>query len=247
MEMKSEINTAKNLPLVGTLGIKIAHKDKNSYSVYREMLTGTYCVAGIVTAVFVVMINDFITLWIGSEFCVGLSDRFLFGIAMYCSVILPCVQMARNARGLYKESRNFTIAQALLNLAITLILVPHLGITGALLGTVIARTIITIPFNYALVDKKVFPEHRSKWYELIFGVTVTYLAVLLNRYLLDSIHLRQLTENDILVFILRAVIATLTSAVLIGAYYWITDKSFRQLIGRLLYFCGGFLFKRHKR
>lgn len=219
-----------------SLGIKIAHNDKNSYSVYREMLTGTYCVAGIVTAVFVVMINDFITLWIGSEFCVGLLDRFLFGIAMYCSVILPCIQMARNARGLYRESRNFTIAQALLNLAITLTLVPHLGITGALLGMVIARVVITIPFNYVLVDKKVFPQNRSKRIELIFGAIVTSVAVWINLIVLNDLHLAQQLDNGVLIFIVKACIATLTAGVIVFSYYFLTDRSFRSLIGRLLSF-----------
>ncbi len=230
-----------------SLGIKIAQKDANAYSVYREMLLGVYFMAGIMTSVFMVMINDFITLWIGSEFCVGVVDRALFGLSMYCAVILPCIQTARNARGLYKESRNFTIAQSVLNLVISLILVPFIGITGALLGTVIARIIITVPFNYVLVDKRVFPKTRSKWYELIFGLTVTLFAVGINSYALSNTHLRQITENDILVFIIRAALVTLISGAVMGIYYWITDKSFRRLISRLLSYCRDLISKRKQK
>lgn len=47
-----------------SLGIKIAHHDKNSYDVYREMMAGSFWLAGIIGTVFIAMMNSFVELWI---------------------------------------------------------------------------------------------------------------------------------------------------------------------------------------
>lgn len=70
-----------------SLGIKIAHHDKNSYDVYREMMAGSFWLAGIIGTVFIAMMNSFVELWIGKRYCVSLIDLFLFGLVLYCGII----------------------------------------------------------------------------------------------------------------------------------------------------------------
>lgn len=226
-----------------SMGIKIAKQDKNSYYVYRELLTGVYWAAGVVTAVFFAMVNDFVDLCFGTQYCVGSFNCSLFGTIMYTGIILPCIFIARNACGLYKESKGFTIAQTVANILISVALVPFMGITGVLLGTVISRVVITVPFNYILVDKKVFPQEKSKWYELIAGVAVTGVTALASIGIINIINIGNWIENDIIVFIFNAVVSSLVSVAIITPYYIISDRSFRQLLKRLVTIIKGAAYK----
>lgn len=227
--------------ITASLGIKIANKDSNSYSIYRQMLSGCYWLGSIICCVFVTMINDLITIWIGEEYCVSLLNVFLFGIAMYCGILLPCIQSARNACGLYKESRNFTAFQAILNIIITLTLVPFLGVTGALLGIVIARICVTIPCNYSLVAKKVFPQHKAKWLELI--VPVLFMGLLIMVLLPLKSYLDSVIPSDIIGFIIKAGIFTVICATTSTIFYLCINKSFRQFLTRII----GMFMKRKER
>lgn len=217
-----------------SMAIKIAKKDENSYKVYREIWSGASFSASLVSSVFIIMINDFIEIWVGKEFCIGIIDCILFGIVLYCGMLFPALQVARNARGLYKESRNFTVVQAIVNIVITVVLVPFLGITGALIGTVVARCVITIPCNYLLIDKKVFPEHQSKWLELIIDMAIMFVAVAFELIVLDTIYLDKLVENIYIRFLLKSVISVTLSVIICYIYYWSKDRAFRSLIKRVV-------------
>ncbi len=211
-----------------TLGIKIARKDKNTYSIYRQLLVGSYCIASVLSVVFFVMINDFITLWVGPDYCVNIINRLLFMLIMFCGIILPVMQNVRSVSGLFKESRNFIVAQALLNLTLTLILVPFIGITGALLGTVIARAFITVPFSYTIVYKKVFSEHKKRLWELPLTGSIVVVCALLFGKVIQSIDFAFI-QNDYIIFVTKTVVVVLMSVIVFASYFLGMDKTFRQL------------------
>ena len=218
--------------VTATLGIKIANEDENSYDIFREMLAGSYWLGGIISSVFVCMMNEFVSLWIGEKYCVNQVNLILFSMVLYCGVILPCIQVARNACGLYKESRNFTAAQAAVNLLITIALVPKLGIMGALIGTVFARIFITVPFNYRLVCNKVFSESKTKWGELLISYGLVIAVAFLNQQIISPVGM--MIRNRIIRFIVKTIIVSIISLVIYTAYYYIIDSGFRNFTKRLL-------------
>lgn len=214
-----------------SMGIKIAKHDDNSYDVYREMISGSLWLGGIICTVFAIMMNDFVVFWIGSQYCVNIFDLILFSMVLYCGIILPCIQVARNACGLYKESKNFTALQAIVNLVITIALVPRFGITGALIGTVIARIAITIPCNYYLVNKMVFPARNPRWFELLMSyvwlISLSVLGIKLMTIIPDF------RLPSVLVFLLRTVIVTVIASVIYTTYYWLLNTGFREFVRRI--------------
>lgn len=215
-----------------TLSIKIVSKDEKAYDIYREMLSGSYFIAGIISTVFILMINPFIELWIGSKYCLEMIDVLLFGFILYAGNILPVLYIARNAKGLYKESRNFTVAQAALNIIITVSLVPKIGITGALLGTFVARAIITVPMNYRLIYRKVFPDQRQQWVELIANAVLVLTTTIIVKNIVYNIALNK--DLSVITFIIHTVVAGFITTAIITLYYYLTDSYFRCLVKRAL-------------
>lgn len=217
--------------VTASLGIKIINRDSNSYSIYREMLSFTLFVASLVTTVFMVMINDFVSLWVGEELIVGKLNVFLFGFILYCGILMPCITSARNACGLYKESKNFTIFQAILNLSITLILVPKMGLTGALLGTFIARVCVSIPCNYFLVYNKVFPNCQNKWKELLSGPMLVVILTVIEVLIIKTLRFNgQINHTG--AFVANTIISSVVSLIGCFGFYYFSDKGFRSFIRR---------------
>ena len=215
--------------VTASLGIKIINKDSNSYSIYREMLSFTLFIASFISTVFMVMINDFVTLWVGEELIVGKQNVFLFGFILYYSILLPCISSARNACGLYKESKNFTIIQTIINLIITIVLVPKMGLTGALLGTFIARGCVSIPCNYFLVYKEVFPNHQNNWKELLSGPILVLILVILEVSTIKCFRLNDQINYNI-AFLINTIISTIMSFACCLLFYYFSDNDFRRFV-----------------
>lgn len=213
-----------------TLSIKIVSNDEKAYGIYREMLSGSYYIAGVISTVFIFMINPFIELWIGSKYCLEVFDVFLFGFILYVGNIMPILYIARNSIGLYKESRNFTIAQAVLNIIITVALVPQIGIRGALLGTFIARAIITVPMNYKLIYSYVFPDEKPQWIELIANAILIITTTIVVKGLLNRLPIGR--ELSVVTFLINTVITCLFTTIIMTTYYYFTDLYFRRLVKR---------------
>ncbi|UQZ84334.1 hypothetical protein SK3146_03580 [Paenibacillus konkukensis] len=216
-----------------TIGLKISRNETSSYFVYREILAGSFFIGGTITSVFIVMVNPFIGLWIGTKYELSNLDVCLFGLVLYANIILPSIYVARNAKGLFRESRNFTVVQALLNLIITLVLVPFMGITGALLGAVVARWFVGIPMNYQLVYKGVFPNEKSRWIEWFGNLLILSIVVILS-YQLQLLVFHFFYENDLKSFVLQTFGVSGFSFCSFVIYYWATDKGFRGLVKRIL-------------
>ncbi len=215
-----------------TIGIKAANNDEKTYNVFQEMFSFSLFSGTIVSSVFIIMINDFVELWVGPDFVVSYLNCFLFGTILFTSIIHSCIIVARNAKGLYKESRNFVIFQAVLNIVITVSLVPFIGITGALLGTAIARVVISIPFNYHLVVKRVFPNQKPKWWKLLVATSILIGYSMLSIYLINCFQWKGLCDNQILSFLVLTIFVSLGSILITSLAFLVIDKDFRNLLKR---------------
>lgn len=215
-----------------SFGIKIANKDTNSYGLYREMLSSGYWMSTIITSVFFVMINDFVYLWIGDRFILNKFDVALFTIIMLCGIVSPCIQVVRNASGLYKESRDFTIMQSVLNLVLSIILVPKMGITGALIGTTIARVVITMPFNYSLVAKSVFPEFKSKSYELIIVPILLFVMIGIEEIVVGQVI--PSFDHSLQTFMIKLVVVSSMSVIFSTGFFYLLNTGFREFCQRII-------------
>lgn len=214
-----------------SIGVKLANKDKNTYQVYRKLLGLALLSGSIVTSVFIVMINEFVgNIWVGSQYTVSEINCILFGFIMFSGIIFPCLAVPRNAKGLYRESKWFTIAQAVANLVITICTVPFLGITGALLGTFLARIFITIPCNYLLVQKCVFPSEKKRFWELPCCAVVTLVVSLLSKFIVSSVGLSSIISSELVCFVLNAILTLICCGLPLTIWFCLTDNDVRESI-----------------
>lgn len=213
-----------------SIGIKVSRNDRNVYNVYRQIHSGTMAVASVVSIVFIVCMNAFVELWIGRAYVLSDLNVLLFGLAMYANIMLPAYYVARNARGLFRESRNFTIAQAVVNIFVAVALVKPLGITAILLGILVGRYGIAIPMNYRLIYQEVFPSEKPRWRELITGPAMVAASALLINEVLKLLLPTGLSL--IMALIVKAGISTILAGCLVFAYMLATDRWLMTLLNR---------------
>lgn len=217
-----------------SLGIKIAHNDKNSYNIFQELFSGVLFVSVFVASTYVLMINDFISLWVGKEYCVSTLNVALFGGILLCGLVLPCLQSLVGAGGKFKESKRYIVAQAIMNLVLTIALVPFFGITGALIGTLSARVMITVPFNYRTLYKYVFPERKPHWSELITAPLLIFAICMISCFILDKLVWLSYINNIYLLFIVKTVFVATIGFIISFTFYYLFGIGFKPLLRRLL-------------
>ncbi len=219
--------------LRASIGLKLSKKDANIYSVFKEIMSLNYFVAAVVTSTFILMINKFIVLWIGSAFLVDEISVALFGAILVHRLIIETIYTVRDGRGLYKESKNYTLLTAISNCIFSVILVKPLGIKGLLIATVFSTYLIMDFGNFSLVYKKIFNQKMTivyKDYLLLIGTIIC--AVISTKFIFNK-----LLNGFVLswkVFLFESLISVVVSTIFITIVLLIFNKSFKQVINRLL-------------
>lgn len=206
----------------------VVSKNDNTDQKYFDMfLAFSFFIACFCCVTFRVTVNPFVKiLWLGDDYSLGEGIILIFSLIMLGRIIINPIYVARDSKGLYQESKWFTLFQALLNLVLSLILVQKWDIFGVLLATLISQLIILIPCNVALVYKKVFHKGYSGFFKncllLIINSIILYLIdqAILNLFVLDSV-------LTLIIFMLVVAIINLLES---GLVYYVFNKDFKVLI-----------------
>jgi len=139
-----------------------------------------------------VLINPFITLWIGSNY---LLNEYIVGILVLNFFLLllrtPLWQMI-GASGLFKQDKDIAILGTVINLLISLILVKVIGLFGVLLGTLISL-IIQIALKIPLFFKCFL---KIKFFNYFFTSLAFILLFIVEAGITSYISSKVLISND---------------------------------------------------
>jgi O-antigen/teichoic acid export membrane protein len=123
-----------------------AHFRSLSSEVLRAVLVGGALIAWGIYWVVPVLVGPLL----GAEFVAAIPA--LHGMAGFMLVLAPCVVLARLmlVADLQRTRLRIAALQTVLNLALTLMLVPHLDVRGAVVAFVVTQSLIGVQYLYAL-------------------------------------------------------------------------------------------------
>lgn len=121
---------------VGNL-VAIESKEK-TYSVFKKIFFLDFWIYGFSSICLIVLFNDFITIWLGSEYLFSLGIVLMIVINFYIAGMRKAVLTFRDATGLYWEDRYKPFVESIINLVASIILVHTLGTIGVFIGTFIS-------------------------------------------------------------------------------------------------------------
>lgn len=113
-------------------------------SAFRHMNFLSAWVFGWMSICLLWLYNPFITLWLGEEYLFSMGVVLLIVVNFYLYCMRIPVGSAKNTMGLFWNDRYKPLAEAVLNLTVSVLLARRFGIAGVLGGTVIST--LAAPF-----------------------------------------------------------------------------------------------------
>ena len=144
----SNIQTISNkiiYSLNASIGNLTASSDKkHSEEILDNIVFLTYCFQCFVTTTLIVILQDFVSLWVGTEHLLENAVVVIFVANLYFATMRAPVMIFRNATGTFWNDRYKPICESVANLVVSIPLTYVMGIGGVKLGTLIST--LTVAF-----------------------------------------------------------------------------------------------------
>jgi len=182
-----------------------------------------------------VLMDEFLTLWLGSSYVVTSWEAagrtiatpiaLLVAIEFFTTGQTTFCGSFRNAMGLFQELKYRPIASILVNLALCILTVPHLGIAGCMLSLIVANLTTNLIFDPIIIHKHALKESPRSYYLH----NLSYKTALIATGLLAWRVCCLITLTGILGFIVRGALCVLVSGTILCLVFCGTEE-FRYLI-----------------
>lgn len=180
---------------------------------FRKYEYVMFSVADILTGCMIVLIIPFVKIYTKNINDVNYIRPFLalfltIALATMC-IRVPYVTVVQ-AAGHYKQTKKGSIAEAIINIALTLVLIQYFGIEGAVMGTIVANIFRSLQYGY-YVSKHII--HRSFaviLQRLFWFIGTVFLSIVVTFCLINKI-----TISGWLEWIIAAAICCLVHIVIL--------------------------------
>ena len=139
-------------------------KQKSYYMIKCSMfffsVFGTYC-----AACYMSVIQNFIPIWVGSEYVMGMDLVIAIMIVFYLRMVTNTVWICRSTMGIFKEVQYVNLVAAVLNIILSIILGYTIGVAGVIVATAVSRLFTSFWYEGKVVFNKL--NKSAKEYYLI--------------------------------------------------------------------------------
>lgn len=195
-------------------------KERVEY-LFRCLNFANFWLYGFCSICIYILINPFITLWIGARYTVPGITVFIIFLNLITSGLQNAVISFKDGCGLYWEGKFRPLISAFLNLLFSLLLVKPLGIAGVVLGTIISRFLTTWWFDPLLIYRHAFHTSPRAYYwrymQSLAIIIVTALGI-------RSIQFYLLREVTLLNFVLLCLVCIVIPNII----FWIYARNSKE-------------------
>lgn len=203
---------------VGNLGTSA--KKEQSEAIFNRMFWGNYVFVSIICTVFYTTINLLIKEWFGPQMVLPSTTLNCIIINLYLYNIRRTVWTFRDAYGLFWFDRYKAIAEAILNLVISIILGHEFGLTGILTGTIIATIMTSLWVEPYILYKYAFKKSCRHYFVMLLKYTfITFCLCFMSGSLTQRINF-----HGIWGIIMSACLGIFISLVIIILLFFNTDE-----------------------
>lgn len=122
---------------VGNMNV-LASKEK-IHEMFNNILLANFWIYGFCGITFYVLSKDFVTLWLGNEYLLSNSVVIIISISFLLNGTRKASLIFKDAMGLFWYDRYKPVAESLVNIVFSIILVRKIGLPGVFLGTIISN------------------------------------------------------------------------------------------------------------
>ncbi|MCQ6275299.1 oligosaccharide flippase family protein [Bacillus sp. V3B] len=200
--------------------------DDKIYSIFKVTMFFNFWIYSFFSILLYIIIEPFITLWLGSEFIMSKGLIIILIINFYVSGMRRSISTIKTTSGIFHEDRYAPFIEAAVNLVVSIVLVQYFGIVGVFIGTLIST--LVVPFWVApyLVYKKVFKLPVFSY----FIKYIYYLIIGLGTCVITSFICNEFLDEGIISLLLRGVICLIVPNLIYITIFHRTEE-FKYLLG----------------
>lgn len=226
------INTAMR-GVSASVGNLVASGDKAQIKkVFFEMTALLTILATVATVTFLFQTDAFISLWVGEQYVLDKKILYLMLFTTYIGITRLAVSNFLGGYVLYKDVWA-PIAEASINLVVSLVLGYYYGILGVVLGTVISLSIIVVIWKPYFLYREGFRESSKEyWVVFIRNLLLLGLSIIITYILVKYIPLP--SNQTWSGFILKSILIAGFSGIVVATIMCQFDKYLFLLIKRII-------------
>ena len=210
----------------GSVGNLIVTGNKEQrYSIFNIIQSISFLISSVTSVCCFLLINDFISIWLGRKFVFGLDVLIACVFNYYFSISLQPLWIYRDATGLYKQTKYVMICTAIVNFVLSIILGYRYGLFGIIIASIISRITTYFWYEPILLYKQFFEKTVTAYFfKHIYNFTITLFIMLFGLILFKQIH-----TTNIFLFLGKAFLVLIYSIVSICLFsFW--RKDYRDMI-----------------
>ena len=215
---------------IGNLNTEDSNDKKEK--IFNLLYYFTIFIFGVIGISLYILLNDFITLWLGEQY---LLSKFTVG-AIILHFYVNGVQFSsftyRQTAGLFREYKYLPVLGAVLNIVLSIVLAKTIGLPGIFLATSISRLVTAGWTDPIIVFKKVFNKKPIKY----FIKYIYYICIVLISLFITNLIVNYINVNNIFMFIFKGFSTVLISTLCIVLFTFKT-KEFKEICSLIKSFC----------
>ena len=215
--------------MTASIGNLIVTEGKEKrYEIFQCEQSISFVICGIVVPCYILLVNDFINIWLGATYQLDFIVICAIGLNMYLSCVLQPLWSYREATGLYRRTKWVMVICACINIVLSIVLGKIFGIFGVIIASGISRIITYVWYEPYLLFNEYFGVSEKKYYIQLIGNSILIFIFVIVGIKISSIF----KATNFILWILKAIIVgVLTTIGVIAKYH--KSEGMKLLISKI--------------
>ncbi len=157
------------------------------YEIFNVLNFIVFWIMSFCSVCFLVLFNDFITLWVGKEFVFGILTVIIIVLNFFMPGTITTVSIYRDTTGMFRQTKYVFLITAFINLVLSIILGKIYGLFGILLATAIARMLTNMWYEPFILFKKHFKKSPILYFKRQAYYWMIAVICCLSTYLISRV------------------------------------------------------------
>ena len=206
-------------PSVGNMLVK--ESAEKSFEIFKRVRFLNFWIATFSGISLLVVMNSFITVWIGSKYLLATCVLIVLVLNYYAKSMRSCHMIFKEAAGIYYEDRYIPLLESVLNIVASLILLKYFGLAGIFMGTIISSLALYCISNPKYVYKKLFNRSYLNYTKETLGYLSIFLVLAVITFKISRLIV---INNAFLSLIINCLIAVVIPNLVLLIIFWHTDN-----------------------
>lgn len=221
------------LAITSSVGnLVVTENEEKSESVLNKLRFINFWIYGLCSTCLFILLNSFIRLWIGNDYCLSTLCCFFIALNFYVFGMQNVITSYRNVYGLFVQGKYRPIVMIVVNIVVSIVLCKYIGIVGIIIGTVVSRLFVIGIWDPIVVYKYGLKKSVKNYFKSYY----MYLSIYVILQLLLWIVVKNIIVSNFVMWVVVALIVFILYNLVLLLIFRKNDN-FKYLLDKLKVVC----------